>query len=118
MHLLCHDEAGAHAGIGRGVPVGVIGKALGLCAYAERFGPERKLLGVRAGIVAAGDEFVLAVGYLRKRVEDAVAVLDTGGIVGRAAQHEVVVHKAQTLGVKAGQSVGKALADESLLLLL
>ena len=73
---------------------------------------------MRAGVIAARYERILAVGYLCKRIKNTAAVLHACRIVRRAAQHKVVIHEAQTLGIKAVQNVGKAFVHESLLLSL
>ena len=118
VELLCHDEAGAHAGVGRGVPLGVGREGIGLCGDAENLRPEGKLLGVRAGAVTAGDEGILSLRDHGKGVEHTGYILDTCGVCGRSAQHEVVVQEAQALGRKALNDAGKSVGNKGFLLCL
>ena len=117
-HLLGHDEAGTHAGVGGDVPVGVVLEALGLGRDAQLFRPEADLLGVRAGTVTAGDKGVLAVGNGLEGGLDVSGVLDARGVGGRAAEDEEVVHPVQTLIFHAVDHIREAVGNEGLLLLL
>ena len=54
--------------------------------------PEFLLLGVGAGVVAAGDEGGFGVGNALQRLGRALAAHHAGRIVGRADDDEVVVH--------------------------
>ena len=59
-HLLSHNQASAHAGVGRDVPLGVGSEGLSLNSDAQILGPQGDFLGVSAGVIATGNEDVLA----------------------------------------------------------
>ncbi len=117
-HLLGHDQAGAHAGVGRGVPVGVSLEGGGIIGDAQICGPEGQLLLVGAGAVAAAHEGILAFGNGGEGGQHVLGVCNTGGIILRAAEHEVVVHIGHALGFHAVHHTGKARGDELFLALL
>ena len=117
-HLLSHDQAGAHAGVGRDVPLGVVSEGLSFLGDAQVSRPQSQLLGVGTGTVATGNESVLALGDGSESVQNRSSSLNTGGVSGRTSQDEVVVDKGQTLSLEAIDNAAETVSDESLFLAL
>ena len=95
LHLIGLVERGAHAIAHVDIPV------LAIRVHASIF-PDLELLLVRAGVIATGHEGRAALGDLGECFGSGRAIGNASRVVGRADDHEVVVHERDALDAITG----------------
>ena len=107
MRLFSHHQTCAHTGIGRSIPICIVGKRFCIFGNSQFFRPERQLFAMCTGTVPTGNKRIFPICNRSKGIFYTVTVCSAGWVFRWSAQHKIIVDEGISFGIQTINDTGK-----------